>query len=159
MPNTMPITETCDSLDLLQPFMVMVNRKFMVKVEALSAYGAEHKILDDIYTGIQTAMAFSKEDMKGEYFINCMLDCQTISYEQLQSYAKNLETVKYMAENLRESVRTVDEEIQELRNRIEMLENDRREYVCKLECLQIDAEAENYTIGASREFGYGYVEV
>ena len=63
-------------------FMVMVNNKFMVSVEATSNVAAEHKILNDIYHGMQSALAFDEESMKTDHFRGCLLACQTISFKR-----------------------------------------------------------------------------
>ena len=65
-------------------FMVMVNNKFMVSVEAESNLAAEHKFLDDIYDGMQSALAFDKESMKTDHFRGCLLGCETISFNELK---------------------------------------------------------------------------
>lgn len=70
-------------------YMVMVNRKFMISVEAESACGAEHVILDQFadsinrHGSITSAQAFGKDDMKTSTFLECMMNCETISLNEL----------------------------------------------------------------------------
>lgn len=143
----------------MQNFMVMVNRKYMVRVQAESACAAEHKILDGIYVGIQTALAFNREDMKGDYFQNCMMDCETISYAELDKHAYNLAHIQKHAGEVRANICAIDGEIARLRARIEELDADRAAAEAQLDHLKAEAEDVNAYMGASREFGTGYVEV
>jgi len=69
-------------------FMVMVNNKFMVSVEAESNLAAEHKILDDIYDGMQSALSFDKETMKTDHFRGCLMGCETISFNELKKMSE-----------------------------------------------------------------------
>lgn len=62
-------------------YLVQVNRHLMTTVEAESPLGAEHKILD--LDGIQYSNAFDPESWKTDTFRGAMLDCQTISFEEL----------------------------------------------------------------------------
>lgn len=96
-------------------FMVMVNNKFMVSVEAESNCGAEHRILDEIYDGMQSALAFDKESMKTDHFRGCLLGCETISFselknmsvayrdqwEQYSSFSKAIEEAEAIEEDLK----------------------------------------------------------
>ena len=75
----------------MKKFMVMVNSKYMVTVEANSCYGAEHIILDNLYHGMRTALAFDEETMKTEHFVSCLMNCQTISFEELKSLSEECE--------------------------------------------------------------------
>lgn len=143
----------------MRNFMVMVNRKFMVKVQAESACAAEHKILDGIYVGIQTALAFDREDMKGDYFQNCLMDCETISYAELDTHAHILAHIQKHAEEQRANICAIDEEIARLCARIEELNAEKAAAEAQLDHLKAEAEDANAYMGASREFGTGYVEV
>lgn len=69
-------------------FMVMVNNKFMVSVEAESNLAAEHKILDDIYDGMQSALSFDKDTMKTDHFRACLMGCETISFNELKKMSE-----------------------------------------------------------------------
>lgn len=72
-------------------YMVMVNNKFMVSVEAESKINAGHFILDSFanetntYGVIESALAFNKEDMKTDYYFECLEGCETISFTDLGS--------------------------------------------------------------------------
>lgn len=143
----------------MQNFMVMVNRKYMVNVQAESACAAEHKILDGIYVGIQTALAFSRGDMKGDYFQNCLMDCETVSFAELDMRAHSLASIQKHAGKVRANICAIDGEIARLRARIEELEAEKAAAEANLDHLKAEAEDANAYIGATREFGAGYVEV
>lgn len=63
-------------------YLVYVNSRYMVSVEAESNLGAEHKVLDNI-PGATTALSFDNETMKTDTFIGCMMGSETISYNEL----------------------------------------------------------------------------
>lgn len=69
-------------------FMVMVNNKFMVSVEAESNLAAEHRILDDIYDGMQSALSFDMDTMKTDHFRGCLMGCETISFSELKKMSE-----------------------------------------------------------------------
>lgn len=71
-------------------FMVMANNKYMVSVEAETNLSAEHKILDEIYDGMQSALSFDKDTMKTDHFRACLMDCETISFSELMEMSKEL---------------------------------------------------------------------
>ena len=70
-------------------FIVEVNRKYLVAVEAETLCGAEHVILDryadeiNTYHVISGAMAYDREGMKTDYFMTALESCETISLAEL----------------------------------------------------------------------------
>lgn len=65
-------------------YIVEVNAKWLVSVEAESAYQAEHKVLD--LDGIWGALAFDKDMMKTETFMGVVQFCEMISMDELKDY-------------------------------------------------------------------------
>lgn len=63
-------------------YYVQVNRHLMTSVEAETALSAEHVTLD--MDGIQYSNAFDAEGRKTDTFRGALLDCQTISLNELQ---------------------------------------------------------------------------
>lgn len=54
-------------------FFVLVNKRFIVKVDGCNdTASAEHEILDNI-KGVQTVLAFDDDNIKGEYFSKWLL--------------------------------------------------------------------------------------
>lgn len=68
--------------------IAMANNKYMVSVEAETNLSAEHKILDEIYDGMQSALSFDKDTMKTDHFRACLMDCETISFSELMEMSK-----------------------------------------------------------------------
>ena len=100
-------------------FMVMVNNKFMVSVEATSNAAAEHKILDDIYDGMQSALAFDKESMKTDHFRGCLMACETISFNELkkmsEAYSKQwnkFTEAKSVLDSAVENIRSLEKQLE-----------------------------------------------
>lgn len=106
----------------MEKYIVIVNWKYLVSVEANSHGGAEHRCLDLCY-GIETAQAFSKADLKTEFFRDNAIQCETISFTELASksaeYKNALDYVeeckKYMNEASAEIARML-KEVEKLRN-------------------------------------------
>lgn len=77
----------------MSKYIVSVNCKYLVTVEANSMLGAEHKCLD--LKGIRYAQAFDQDGIKTDTFAGCMLTEKTVSFEELErisdEYAKNWE--------------------------------------------------------------------
>lgn len=68
----------------MEKYIVIVNEKYLVSVEAGSHGGAEHRCLDLAY-GIYTAQAFSRDDLRTEFFRLNAFECETISFSDLVS--------------------------------------------------------------------------
>lgn len=68
-------------------YIVEVNAKYLVSIEADSAPRAEHAILD--YDGIWDALAFDSEAMKTDCFRGACLGCETISMKELETLSEN----------------------------------------------------------------------
>lgn len=99
-------------------FMVMVNNKFMVSVEAESNLAAEHKILDDIYDGMQSALAFDKESMKTDHFRGCLLGCETISFNELKKMSEAYRNQWAKVSECCKAVDAAEEAVEDLEKRL-----------------------------------------
>ena len=86
-------------------YYVQVNRHFMVTVEADSALAAEHIFLE--LDGVQYSNAFDNEGRKTDTFRGALLDCETISREELQEmsglYTEALQRIERGKELLQEA--------------------------------------------------------
>ena len=101
-------------------YMVMVNQKYMVTVEANSLCGAEHVILDNI-DGIEGAQAFDAKGMATQFFADMMQNCETVSYsELLEISARYTEACREMGK-LKETLSDMESEITRLYNLIDDL--------------------------------------
>lgn len=107
--------------------MVMVNGKYMVQVEANTPLLAEYKLLDEepFRHGINAAQAFSKEEMKTEFFCECLQSCAVISLAELSikcnrvrhEVEEELEKVENERRALEEKVRALKLEANRIKNR------------------------------------------
>lgn len=78
---------------MMEKFFVIANvngENFMIKLEANSAAGAEHKVFDLGYCGkheygVQCAMAFDFDAIKTDTFANMALESEMVSFETLTS--------------------------------------------------------------------------
>ena len=84
----------------MNKYLVTVNNKYLISVEANTHGGAEHRILDLCpYEGaISCCQAFSKKDLRTDTFAAMAKDCETISFKEFISivnrYEENLKKLK-----------------------------------------------------------------
>lgn len=62
-------------------YIVEVNAKWLVSIEADSVLNAEHKLLE--YNGIWGAMAFDRQMMKTDTFAGAVQFCEMVSMDEL----------------------------------------------------------------------------
>ena len=67
-------------------YLVQVNRIYLVSIDADSALRAEHAFLD--LDGIQFAHAFDAEATKTETFRGVMLQCSTVSVDEIATMSR-----------------------------------------------------------------------
>ncbi len=101
-------------------FIVIVNQKYLVTEDADTHGGAEHKILDNIYYGVETCQAFSMEEITTDIFKALAKECETISHSELYDKAR-----EYKAKN--EEIEKQKKQIEEYKNQIKELEKTIRQ--------------------------------
>lgn len=108
-------------------FIVMVNHKYLVSVEADTCGGAEHKILDNVYYGIETCQAFTLEELSTDFFRNFAENCETISISELYNKAQEYkrlqdekEAEKDMISEYRKKIEDLQEEIMRAKINIDL---------------------------------------
>jgi hypothetical protein len=97
-------------------FIVIVNQKYLVTVEANTHGGAEHVILDTVYYGIKTCQAFTVDEIVTDTFKALAENCETISYAEMLEKSK---LYKETLNNLEQAKRVAEKEktqIEELQN-------------------------------------------
>lgn len=67
-------------------YIVEVNAKWLVNIEAESALGAEHAALE--LDGVWGALAFDEAGMKTETFAGAVQTCETIKADELELFSK-----------------------------------------------------------------------
>lgn len=107
----------------MEKYIVIVNHKYLVSVEAGSHGGAEHRCLDLVY-GIEYAQAFSRDDLRTEFFRDNAINCETVSLEWLAEQSKAYKAaLDYEAEALR-ALEENHKRLQELRREFEILNHN-----------------------------------
>ena len=113
-------------------YMVVVNKKFIVSVEAISAGGAEHVILDR-FSGIRGAQAFTAEELKTDTFAYYFAHCETISLNELEKLSDAYEAEYHklsVALDKRDEIEAQIAELKlkmaELKNKLEIAQEDIR---------------------------------
>lgn len=94
-------------------YIVIVNQKHLVTVDANTHGGAEHKILDDIFFGIETCQAFTIEEMTTDTFKALAENCETISYAELKEKSKTYEETLTEIEKTKDKIENREKEVQE----------------------------------------------
>lgn len=119
-------------------FMVWVNQRFMVKVDANSNGGAEHRILDN-YELIQGAQAFEiGKDTRTEYFENVMMDAKLISLDELRGLSDEYIGHCNSFGKAMQRIKDVDRQIEELKEELVRLEQLRIEVTKEIRIAEND---------------------
>lgn len=115
----------------MKKFIVIVNNKYAVSVIAESSGGAEHKILDDVYYGVETCQAFSLNELDTDFFVDLMQKCETIGFSELVDKSKEqkercvkIEALKRQIEYQESVIKDAQRYIDNYRGKIKELQND-----------------------------------
>lgn len=106
----------------MEKYIVIVNQKYLVSVEAGSHGGAEHRCLDLVY-GIDTAQAFSRNDLRTEFFRDNAILCETLSFSELVSKSEAYKAALDYENEVRETLEKTRNEMAELQRKLEQLKN------------------------------------
>ena len=77
-------------------YIVEVNAKYLVSIEAESALQAEHKVLD--YNGIWGALAYDRTALKTDAFAGAVQGCEMISMAELIEMTNEMADAKNAAD-------------------------------------------------------------
>lgn len=115
-------------------YFVVVNQKYIVKVESTSAGGAEHVILDG-FNGIRGAQAFGKNELTTDLFAHYVETCDTVSLGELAKMsdaydARCTALAKTMdaAKSLKERIEDTERELESMKRQLELYEAECKEY-------------------------------
>ena len=100
-------------------YIVEVNAKYLVSVEATSCLDAEHQLLD--YTGVWGALAFDQKMTKTDTFLGAVQGCEMVSMNEFARMVGDLMDAKLEAVQASEMVKAVDERIEELKKEAERI--------------------------------------
>ncbi len=119
-------------------FMVVVNQKYLVNVEANTHGGAEHKILDDIHYGIETCQAFTFEEMTTDTFKALAENCETISYDEMVKRSKDYKATLDEIKEDNEIVEKYTKQLNELYKEIELAKDNMRVSLHNIEIAELE---------------------
>lgn len=104
-------------------YIVEVNAKYLVSIEAETLLGAEHAVLE--YDGIWGALAFDLDAMKTESFRGACVSCETISMKELEAMSE--EYRKAWAENAAciDAHKAADDEVRRIEEMLKMAKENR----------------------------------
>lgn len=101
-------------------YIVEVNAKYLVSVEAETALQAEHKILE--YNGIWGALAFDRQALKTDTFAGAVQGCEMISLTDLISLVNQAMDAKLRAAKAEEVRQAAFEALEALQAQLEAAE-------------------------------------
>ena len=107
----------------MEKYIVIVNRKYLVSVEAASHGGAEHRCLDLVY-GIETAQAFSRNDLRTEFFRDNAIECETISFSELKEKSEAYKASVAYEKEVSKAIEDNRSQIEALRREIALIEDN-----------------------------------
>ena len=93
-------------------YIVEVNAKYLVSVEAETVLSAEHAVLE--YDGIWGALAFDSDAMKTETFRGVCLGCETISMKELETLSEEYRAANIAKANVLDAHKAADAEVARL---------------------------------------------
>ena len=105
-------------------YIVMVNQKYLVTVEAETACGAEHKILDNVFYGIETCQAFTLKELGTDFFRGCAESCETISFSELFDKAVRYKEAADAIARAEENIACYKKQIEDLQKDIMFAERE-----------------------------------
>ena len=97
-------------------YYVQVNRHYMVTVEANSALSAEHIFLD--MDGVQYSNAFDAESRKTDTFRGALLDCNTISREELEQISEQYAETMQKADGAEKLLHDAHQHVERLKKQL-----------------------------------------
>ena len=98
-------------------YIVEVNAKYLVSVEADSALKAEHKLLD--YNGIWGALAFDNKTIKTDTFLGAVQGCEMVSMAELIQMVNETMDAKRRAVETNLAHQEAMNKVEELRKALE----------------------------------------
>lgn len=98
-------------------YIVEVNAKYLVSIEAESLSNAEHKLLD--YNGIWGALAFDRAMMKTDTFAGAVQGCEMVSMDELVSLINKAMDAKLIAVQQIEAAKDAEAKVNELQAALE----------------------------------------
>lgn len=130
-------------------YIVEVNAKYLVSVEADSVLKAEHKVLD--YDGIWGALAFDNDMMKTDTFRGACLGCETISMKELVAMSNEYRDAYFALGNASDAMTQVNAEIADLEERLAKMKAAKSNIQKDVDAANAQADKANEAIGIRKD--------
>ena len=101
-------------------YIVEVNAKYLVSIEASSCLNAEHMLLN--YNGVWGALAFDQKTTKTDTFLGAVQGCEMISIKELEQMIMDVQNAKDAAIRAKEEQRHVQQKLEALREQAKEIE-------------------------------------
>ena len=98
-------------------YIVEVNAKWLVSIEAESCLQAEHKVLE--YNGIWAALAFDKKAMRTDTFDGAVQFCEMVSMNELITMINEAMDAKQVATKAIEAAKNASNRVEQLEAMLE----------------------------------------
>lgn len=106
-------------------YIVEVNAKYLVSVEAESVLNAEHKLLE--YNGVWGALAFDRDMMKTDTFAGAVQGCEMVSMNEIYEMADRFTATRQAREEAMKAYVDADDEVDRLQKLLDEAIQARRE--------------------------------
>lgn len=130
-------------------YIVEVNAKYLVSVEADSVLKAEHKVLD--YDGIWGALAFDRDAMKTDTFMGAVQGCEMVSMKELEDMSKAYADAYVEKSKALDEHRAADEEVERLEALLALAKENRRIASQNIDIADMNVTAAVETIGKRKD--------
>lgn len=146
----------------MSKYIVVVNNKYIVTVEAESLCGAEHVILDryaeeiNRYHVITGCQAFGKKEAKTDFFFEMVQSCETLSISALDAkiclIIRKTQSYELACEQLAREcneIIQIEEQIRTLQKQLKTAIADRNAHTVSKNELLAEIEKDRERIGAN----------
>lgn len=130
-------------------FIVEVNAKYLVSIEAETALRAEHAVLD--YDGVWGALAFDRDMMKTDTFRGACLGCETISMKELVAMSNEYRESYIALANAQDAMTQVNAEIADLEERLAKTKAAKANIQKNVNAADAQVEKANEAIGIRKD--------
>lgn len=130
-------------------YIVEVNAKYLVSIEAETALRAEHAVLD--YDGVWGALAFDRDMMKTDTFRGACLGCETISMKELVAMSNEYRESYIALANAQDAMTQVNAEIADLEERLAKMKAAKANIQKDVNAADAQVEKANEAIGIRKD--------
>lgn len=130
-------------------FIVEVNAKYLVSIEAETQLRAEHAVLD--MDGIWGALAFDRDMMKTDTFMGAVQGCEMVSMKELEAMSAEYRGAYNALANAKDAMTQVDAEIADLEKRLAVLKATKTTVQNGLDTANALVANANETIGIRKD--------